>query len=91
MPPETLPGNPTDAGPDTRSNEPPPAWDDCMIFAEDATANSRRARRVATSEDIKAQLDAIHLSREWLLEAEFNLLGMLTADEIIAMRLTRAR
>jgi hypothetical protein len=87
--PETLPGNPTDAGPlafSPTKEDKPPSWDECMIFAEESSSNSRRNRRVATSADVKAQIAAIHDAREWFLEAEFNLLGMLTTDEILEMR-----
>jgi hypothetical protein len=94
MPFETLPGNPTEAGPmafSPTAEDKPPSWDECLIFAEESTCNSRRTRRVATSADVVAQLAAIHEAREWLLEAEFNLLGMLKVDEIVAMRLSNAQ
>ncbi len=51
MPRETLPGDPTEAGPDTRRSEPPPAWDDWMIYAEEELWQARRLWRAGTRED----------------------------------------
>ncbi len=69
--PETLPGNPTDAGPDTRRDEPPPDVKDLMIYAEDISARARRDFGLQTVADRRAIVTAIDEAIERLQEARY--------------------
>jgi hypothetical protein len=68
--PESLPGNPTDAGPDTRNNEPPPAWDDLMMFAEEESCFARRRHRANTKEGRRFLVEAIDRAEAFLAAAK---------------------
>ena len=69
MPPETLPGNPTDAGPDTR-NEPPLQWSDCIMFAEEELCFARRRNTLKTRMEREALLTAIARAENLLADAK---------------------
>jgi hypothetical protein len=69
--PEILPGNPTEAGPDTRGNEPPPAWDDWMMYAEEDLCFARRRYRASgTKEDRRKLIEAIERAETFLISAK---------------------
>ncbi len=65
---EILPGNPTEAGPDTR-NEPPMTWKDMMQHAEEECFFSRRRHDPDTKEGKRLLLKAIFAAQEYLTSA----------------------
>jgi hypothetical protein len=68
--PEILPGDPTEAGPDTRNNEPPPDWDDLMMFAEEETCFARQRHRASTKDDRRMLIEAIDRALVFLTDAK---------------------
>ena len=73
---EILPGNPSDAGPDARSNEPPPSYDDLMMFAEEESCFARRRHRANSSEGRRQLLEAIYRGKQFFDDAERAILSM---------------
>ncbi len=75
--PETLPGNPTDAGPDIRANQPPPSWDEFLMYAEDELKQARRLRRDSRSDERRLQIAAIERAEQFLADAKEQLRRLL--------------
>jgi len=65
-----LPGNPSDAGPDTRNTEPEPEWDDLLMYAEEETCFARRRHRANTPDDRRLLVEAIMRAESFLESAK---------------------
>jgi hypothetical protein len=70
MPFETLPGDPTEAGPDTRNTEPPMQWDDYMMYAEEESCFARRRHRANSKADRRLLVEAIDRAQVFLESAK---------------------
>ncbi len=65
-----LPGDPTEAGPDTRNIQPDPEWDDLMIFAGEELQFSRHRFRAKTADDRRQIVEAIMRAESFLMSAK---------------------
>ncbi len=78
----SLPGDPTEAGPDTRIDVPDPEWDDFMMFAAEELNFSRYRHRASTNEDRRLNIQAICRAEAFLASAKEALqAASITADE----------
>jgi hypothetical protein len=81
--PEILPGNPTEAGPDTHKiDEPEPDWDDLMCFAREELQFAQTRYRANTYQDRRQLILAIMRAKAFLDSAK---------DELKKMEINRAR
>lgn len=72
--PETLPGDPTEAGPDSQSSrdngEPDPDYKDLIMFAEEETCFARQRYFANTSDGRRHLLEAIYRAKAFLDSSE---------------------
>lgn len=80
--PETLPGDPTEAGPDSRIDGPEPDWDDFMCYAREELQFAQTRHRARTPQDRTQLILAIMRAESFLDSAK---------DELKRMELNRAR
>ncbi len=73
---ESLPGDPTEAGPDYRHDIPEPDYDDLMMYAEEETSFARRRNRANTPAGRMQLVLAIMRAESFLDSAKMKLKDM---------------
>ncbi len=73
---ESLPGDPTEAGPDYRHDIPEPDYDELMSYSEEETNFYRRRYRANTPEGRRKLIEAIMRAESFLDSAKMILKDM---------------